>query len=270
MLKKQIILLLTLFLLLPITSFAEGKYSTRFEKQTTLEHDTELAGRIYIATSIIVPKGVTLTILPGAVIEFGHPGFSEDGNVSSSIIVEGKLKAVGSAKEPILFTSATKKEKSSFGELYFNDAQASLFQNCRFEFSHWALHVHDSEVTVTESVFENCFGGIRFKGNGVTATNNEFRNIDIGFRFWQGGPVITDNLFDNVGTAIFAREKVVSPTITKNKFRNITDYTVKLGELQEDDITIEDNDFGSDDEKVIRDKIFDKAYEDYIGKVIIK
>ncbi len=262
---------LPILIIMFFTSIPGAKdYDFYYEGQASLTKDTEFFGAVYIKEKLRVPKGVTLTIRAGTVIRFGHPGLSDDGNVDSSIIVEGRISAVGTRAAPIVFTSAQARQKSAFGEIYLSEAKDSTFEFCNFLYSHWGLHVHESNVTVRNCLFKETFGGIRFKGDTVTAINNEFVNSDVSFRFWQASPVIVDNRFVDVTTAIFAREQVKAPVITGNTFRGTKDYYIKLGELQEDDITLTGSDFGTTDKKEISAKIFDKEDEDYIGRVIIK
>jgi hypothetical protein len=269
--KKTILsVILLLLFIFTVKDSASKEYNIRFDEQTELTKDTEFSGSVYIKEKISVPKGITLTIKPGTVIEFENPGLCDDGNVDYSIVVEGGIFALGTGESPITFTSASSKEASAFGEVYINESEDSRFENCRFLYSHWALHIHDSNVTVKNCQFKDTFGGIRFKGDKITAIGNEFINNDTSLRFWMASPEISENSFKDVSTAIFIREKVKDPVINKNTFSGVKDYFIKFGELQEDDITIYDNDFGADNKSEISGKIYDKEDEDYLGTVFIK
>lgn len=246
------------------------EYDIKYEESTELKKDTELSGTIYVKERLSVPKGVTLTIKPGTVLKFENPGLCDDGNVDYSVIVEGKIIAKGTSEEPIIFTSASNKEASAFGEVYITESKDSLFQNCSFQYSHWGLHVHDSDVTVRNCEFLDSFGGIRFKGDKLIITGNEFINNNTSLRFWQASPDITKNKFKNVDTAIFIREKSNDPLIAENIFEGIKDYFIKLGELQQKDITISSSDFGNVKQDYIKERIYDKKDDEYLGKVILK
>ena len=247
-------------------------YTTRYDEETHLKNDTELSGTVYIKETLHVPKGITLIVAPGTVIRCEHPDFCDDGNVNFSIEVEGNIIAQGTPENPITFTSASDKYAyaSGFGEIYITESEYAVFDNVKFLYSHWGLHVHDSNVTVMNCEFKDVFGGIRFKGDKLIIKNSSFINNDTSLRFWQSAPEVTGNTFTNVKTALFIREKVVGPAIKRNDFSGVTDYCIKLGELQDMDITIHENNFGEISDDAIADKIFDHADEDYIGKVIIK
>jgi hypothetical protein len=62
----------------------------------TISSDSELASGDYTNCSLDVPTGFTLAIDPGAVVKFG---------LGAQITVEGTLDAVGTATDPVVFTS---------------------------------------------------------------------------------------------------------------------------------------------------------------------
>jgi Right handed beta helix region len=71
----------------------------------TISESTTWSGEVLVASSIYVPKGVTLTIEPGTVVRFKHyRGYTNPG-ARLSMRIEGTLKAVGTASDPIWFTS---------------------------------------------------------------------------------------------------------------------------------------------------------------------
>jgi hypothetical protein len=71
----------------------------------TIAADTTWQGNIWVTSSVFVPAGVTLTIAPGTTIRFKHYRGYTDAGARLSMQVEGTLKAVGTASEPIWFTS---------------------------------------------------------------------------------------------------------------------------------------------------------------------
>jgi parallel beta-helix repeat protein len=256
-------------MLLSANPLFADEYDLKFDEQTELKKDTTFSGTVYIKDNVSVPKGVTLTIKPGTVIKCENPGLCDDGNVNFSLSVEGTIIAIGTKDNPITFTSASKKEISSFGEIYLNESEGSAFENCTFQYSHWGLHIHDSKISIRNCTFKNTFGGIRFKGD-LSAIGNQFINNDTSLRFWMGSPEITDNSFKDVGTAIFLREKVKGPVIRGNNFIGVKDYFIKLGEMQDADINIYDNNFGKADKKDLSNKLYDKEDDEYLGRIIIK
>ena len=73
------------------------------------------------SSNISIPAGLTMTIEPGAIIK----GIDSNGNGSGGINIEGKLIAIGTADEPIVFTAARDfeyggREASSFLPNYWD------------------------------------------------------------------------------------------------------------------------------------------------------
>ena len=61
------------------------------------------SGNTYLAnTSVTVPAGKTLTVEPGAVVKLAARIFS----IGNALFVDGTLDAVGTAQQPIFFTSS--------------------------------------------------------------------------------------------------------------------------------------------------------------------
>jgi len=74
----------------------------------TLVSDETWSGTVELQGDLIVPQGVTLTVLPGTTVEF--PQFFDitlggDDNSKSELIVHGSLLAEGESGNPIVFTS---------------------------------------------------------------------------------------------------------------------------------------------------------------------
>ncbi|MBU1049115.1 right-handed parallel beta-helix repeat-containing protein, partial [Candidatus Bipolaricaulota bacterium] len=71
----------------------------------TISQDTTWSGDVWVTSSVFVPSGVTLTIEPGTKVRFKfYRGYTTPGG-RLSMRVEGTLKAVGTASDPIWFTS---------------------------------------------------------------------------------------------------------------------------------------------------------------------
>jgi len=78
---------------------AELKYLTITRSGTLTANETWLGGQVYhITGTVTVPSGVTLTIMPGAIIKFGN-------NCSLIVNTGGTLIAEGNSAQPIIFTS---------------------------------------------------------------------------------------------------------------------------------------------------------------------
>lgn len=65
------------------------------ENSTNITKDEVWSGEIHVENYIFVPKGVTLTIMPGTVVRFKHyRGYTEPGE-KLGIVIAGTLIAVG-------------------------------------------------------------------------------------------------------------------------------------------------------------------------------
>ena len=83
---------------------------TRPTTSGALTHDESWSGEVVITGDVTVPSGMTLTIEPGAVVRFKALGDDQKGGKSDSrseLIVNGSFSAVGTAEQPIVFTSSS-------------------------------------------------------------------------------------------------------------------------------------------------------------------
>ncbi|HMM12960.1 MAG TPA: T9SS type A sorting domain-containing protein, partial [Bacteroidales bacterium] len=118
-----------------ILMLALGAANARGQGQFTLQTDTVWAAdTVKIHQNIIVPAGITLTIEAGAVVEFQD---------NYSIDVYGKLRAIGTPSNRILFTvrdttmfADTTTLSGGWGSLRFlqNQADTSVLSYCIFSY----------------------------------------------------------------------------------------------------------------------------------------
>jgi hypothetical protein len=71
-------------------------------------------------------------------------------------------------------------------------------------------------------------------------------------------------------TGIFLRQEAEGVTIKFNNIYANTEYNIKLGDGQTEDVDASRNWWGTNDAPYIRRKIYDKEREGYIGRVIIE
>jgi hypothetical protein len=140
----------------------------------TMPPATSFVWEIYGYATVVVPEGVTLTVAPGAIIKSG--GGERTGSTGGpcfssvcSIEVEGTLNAVGTASEPITFTSindnsvggATGTGLPKVGEWAGIDASPSSEENPTVKLQHVVVTyaqtglaaTTDEEVIVENDVF---------------------------------------------------------------------------------------------------------------------
>jgi parallel beta-helix repeat protein len=135
------------------------------------------SNQVYALTRyLIVPQGVTLTIMPGTRVEYD----STTENIG--LQVQGTIKVLGTVTNPVVFTSsASTKAKGDWPGLMFTGTSTnSEVQHAVFEYARNAVFVwSNGDVTVRDSVFRN------YSNAGVYADSNS-------------SGVIENNLFDNI------------------------------------------------------------------------
>ena len=113
--------------------FSKGKENIKkFKKQLKTLFNAELDNKIIVIKrstyvideSLIIPKGYIFSIEPGTVLKFGR---------GVSIVAYGKIAAIGTKDEPIIFTANNQKE--SWGIVGLIQKEASgVFEHCLFEY----------------------------------------------------------------------------------------------------------------------------------------
>jgi hypothetical protein len=233
-----------------------------------IKRDTLWQGTIIVDGMVKLAKGATLWLAPGTRVEFVFRDKNQDGIGDNGIFVNGQLIAEGSREQNIVFTShSNPPAPASWGEIIIEYSKGSKFKFCRFEYAHWALHMHFSKVEINQSVFENNEGGLRFRSGPVAIRNNLIRHNKTGLRFIHSQPVIEHNTISQNLTGIFIREGVRHPSITHNNFTDNKDYHLKLGESQQHSIDCPNNWWGTTQTELIDKYIFDQLDADYIGRI---
>lgn len=154
-----------------------------------------------IDETIVVPAGFTVTIAPGAVLQFG---------AGCSFISYSPLIARGTESEPIIFTA--KNQWLKWGVVGVVRAGQTVFEHVRFEQGRQAmvnnidfpgtLSLVETAAEVTHSEFVDLFGkdGAQVHGGEVVFRHNAFRNtFKDGVDFDGGAGEISHNRFENCG-----------------------------------------------------------------------
>ena len=90
-------------------------------------------------------------------------------------------------------------------------------------------------------------------------------NNSIGIRAYLGNAVISENFITGNETGIFVREKGGGLTITRNNFSNNSNYNIRVGDFNNEDVLARDNWWGSMDPLAT---LFDGRREPGIGNVL--
>ncbi|MBI5417827.1 right-handed parallel beta-helix repeat-containing protein [Candidatus Poribacteria bacterium] len=251
-------------------------------KDTTLDNvfitkDTEWQGEIKIKGTITVMKGVALIILPGTVVRFElidkKNNISDDPHdISSGIIIEGKIIAHGTKDQIVTFTSlAQNSMPGDWGKILFKYSKDNIFNYCKFEYAEYAIHAHFSTGVITNCVFSNNMEGLRLGMSKFVIKSNTFENnISRGINFRGSINIIESNNITNNGTGIFLYEKNSKSKIINNNIYDNKNFNIQLGEFYKEDITIPKNWWGSTDIEVIYKLIYDNNDNPELGKVIVE
>lgn len=217
--------------------------------------DVVWRGVIAVTQSATVQPDAELIVAPGATVEFSE---------GTGMLVKGRLIAKGKKGSAVSFTSEQRKGASDWDEIQLEYATGSVIDNCIFEYATWGLHSHFTNLIVSDSIFKNNFGGMRFRSGPAEIRHSTFENNSIGIRAYIGNAVIKGNVIRNNETGIFVREKGGGLVITGNNIYGNTNYGIRVGDFNNEDVNARGNWWGEGDPS---SAIFDEKYEPGIGKV---
>lgn len=135
-------------------SIGQGNVQT---VQGQLSQDTIWTGEIHVVGTVVVPKGVTLTIEPGTVVKFKHyRGYKYPVKVYL-IVSGGTVNAIGTSQAQIWFTSdAQYPINGDWGSITCRNTNTSLFKYVIVEFGELGIIQFDSKVNVSYSIIRWC------------------------------------------------------------------------------------------------------------------
>lgn len=232
------------------------------------------SGEVRIRGSVVVPKGSTLTILPGTVVRFEKIDVDGDGIGDSELYVEGGLVAEGTVERPILFTSAEKTPAPrDWKYLFINLSRKAVLSHCISEYAFSGVQIHFSRASVSGCWFRNCVDGLRFSTAEGTFERNRMTGNVYGVRYEERNSkvILTRNEITGNKVGVFCvMESAGRITIRENRIHANQDYDFKLGNRQRADIPVQGNWWGSADAASIRARIFDKRMEPELGSVLFE
>jgi len=224
----------------------------------SISADTIWRGIIAINKNISVLNGAELRIAPKTLVEFAR---------STGLLIKGRMIASGKPAEKIVFTSKDKKGPSDWDEIRLEYATGSVISNCIIEYATWGLHSHFTNLTISDSHFTNNYGGMRFRSGPVVVSHSTFDNNSIGIRAYLGNAVIRENVITRNETGIVVREKGGGLLITGNNFSENSNYNIRVGDFNNEDVSARDNWWGSNDPLPT---FFDGRTEPDIGNVLFE
>jgi len=231
-------------------------------------------GRIEIVGDVVLAEGSELRILPGTEVVFlpappeldrwqEHPNFP-----GSELIVHGRIEALGTAQEPIIFRAADPQAAAgAWGGVNIVESPEADFAYCFFTQADSALHSWKSRVFVEQCRFERNQVGIRFNDSPILIERNTLHDNGTAIRFHFGAPVICRNDIVGNGRGLFITSYPQDYLIENNRIDGNSEASVVLGEEVPDDVLMPGNDWGTTVAAAITAGFFDGRRDSWLGQI---
>ncbi len=220
-----------------------------------------LSGQITLAGDIVinghpeVPKGSALTVSPGTTVRFA---------ANAGLKVHGRLTSAGTPAKPVRFTALAGKSPGSWDEIALEQAVDSTISHTLIEYATWGIHSHFTNLRIDHLLARQNIGGMRFRSGPVLIRQSVFRENSIGIRSYIGNAVIEENVITANEIGLFVRERGSGLTIRNNNFSENSDYNIRSGDFNAEDIPAAENWWGGQEPLAT---IFDGRMEEGVGKV---
>jgi len=168
----------------------------RYEGEGTLFEDTVWEGDVLVDGILTVASGVTLEIRPGTRIRFTRSDNNTDGIGEHEIFVQGRLRAEGTADEPVLFTSAeTSPAPGDWGAVnMMASEEGNRLAYCIFEYAYRGFHAHFSRAELMDDRFRHNVRGIQFQESTVDMRGCRIHDNINGMQFRNSTVTMTDTI----------------------------------------------------------------------------
>lgn len=126
--------------------------------------------RVTVNGVVRIPPKSRLIIMPGTIVEFSKLDTNGDGIGENGLLVMGMLIAKGTSEQPIIFRSAEKDPHMADWDavnIYTSDGFQNILEYVQVENSYRALHIHFSNVLVSNSVLRGNYRGMQFQESVV-------------------------------------------------------------------------------------------------------
>ncbi len=249
----------------------------------TAEPGTVLRGKLYwqgevrLRGDLILESGAELTIAPGTQILFERPAEGEDPYrehpyfPGSELIVRGRLLALGTPDQPIVFRAANPADApGSWGGVNIEEAPEVRFVHCQFLQANSAVHARQTTLSIERSTFRNNLVGVRFHDTRLLLEQNLFEKNGTAIRFHFGAPVIRQNLIRNNQKGIFISAEPRDYLIEQNDFVDNRPYQISLGEGVRADVDLRDNYWSDSPGGELEGYFFDGRVDDWLGRILYR
>lgn len=167
---KRCLPLFLFSLLASIVGVAPAVADTVYRGDQTLWRDTVWEGEVLIDGVLTVAPEVVLEIRPGTRVSFTFMDSNDDGVGEHEIFIQGRLHAVGTGAEPIIFTSAeTAPFAGAWGAVNMMMSETdNRLAHCVMEYAYRGYHAHFSRVEIADCLFRRNMRGLQFQESTVT------------------------------------------------------------------------------------------------------
>jgi hypothetical protein len=216
-------------------------------------------GEHVITDFLEIPREVTLQLRPGTVLRFAVDDRDGDGYGDNGLHVLGSIAALGTAAEPVVFTSAADSPvPGDWQGLLLDESRGNLFEHVLFEYARHALHTHFAEGRILRSRIARNIEGTRLGDSRFEiAWSLIADNQSKGLNFRTCANHIHHNSITRNGTGIFLFETDTESVIEKNNILGNEGYDLRLGDFYTGTLTVRDNWWGTADPEAVRERIFE-------------
>ncbi len=235
-----------------------------------IRRDTVWKGSVLIDGSVRVYKGVTLTIEPGTEIRFVRRDADGDGLGDGTLIIEGTIRAEGTAEAPILFASAADAPRpGDWLEIRVDFCREALLRHCIIRDSAYTLHAHFTRATVEDCIIRGNIDGCRL-GQGSFLFRNCLieKNRGKGINFRNSTVELKRNIirFNDTGIFLFENDRTVR--IRGNNIYG-NGFNFRLGDFYTSDVELMGNWWGTPDPEAAAATIYDRTRDATLGEVTL-
>jgi len=195
-----------------------------YQGDQTLIEDTVWSGDVLIDGILTVAAGVTLEIRPGSRVSFTRYDSNGDGIGEHEIFSQGTIRVLGSADEPVLFTSAEAIPRpGDWGAVNMMvSEEENLLQHAIVEYGYRGFHAHFSQARLEDSEFRKNMRGAQFQESQVVISNCRFHDNLNGVQFRDSKVSLTSSTISGSqwGLRCVYSDLVISACMVENNLVN--------------------------------------------------